>query len=914
MAYDKSRVSQANSDHTAVHDEAAARISALERSLATGLPPANAAAINQIETDWKKVQADWAAVQGIINTLVGPTGAPGATGPMGPAGRSVVVTNGVSKPPTPNMGDVHLNPPDANGHVDVVVYDGKQWVSVDGKDGKDGRDGVDGAKGDKGDKGDQGVQGNPFDYQGQTPLGSGQPTVPATQANVGHAWHETGTRNLWISTWDYNTSTASWVRWIDALPAGIKGDVGQPGRSAYQIWLDLGHGGSESDFINALKVKGDRGDAGDPGVQGPPGETLKVQGIVASKTTLPNGPAPLTVIVTQDSKHLWVFDPSSPLASPGTATGEAPSGWVDLGEISGPPGPPGPRGQGVVQTTADLPVLPRAGLSYFVLDTAEVYQWDQTSGWHSIGQPGLAELRQLLELELSRFATGISHGEPVQTIGELSPPVGAKPNEFFIVGSLPTGRWAGHAGELAWKTGNVLANGQDEWLFAAPDRGDTHMVEKDWTGSPNNYANCLMSWTGTGWVKVGSMSAAALGAGSTVGMIAYFAKGALPRGWIECNGATFDGDVYPQLKAHLGGTTLPDLRGRFFRAKDSSQTVGTRVDDTTRYPRNAIVAFASPAGTHHHNVRLPRHPSDSGHDVNPYNPGGTNYDHPFDTEDAGDHWHAIEFRSGWDSETAPKHTILIAAICAVDAGREGIQGPPGLQGLTGAKGDTGARGPAGETFKINGIVATPTDLVPAPAALSTFVVQSNGHLYVYDASSNAAVTAADVAAPGYAGAPVGYVDLGKVEGPQGPQGVAGTVTITGVTALGPGATPTVTNNGTAQDARLEIGIPAGPPGQTGPSGPAGPQGPAATVRIGRVTDAAPGAPTQVTNTGSDSNVVLDFVLQPGTPGPAGAPGPQGNPGIDGNTLTMVVAKGGTPATTPPAGTTFTKGMLAVVLK
>lgn len=78
--------------------------------------------------------------------------------------------------------------------------------------------------------------------------------------------------------------------------------------------------------------------------------------------------------------------------------------------------------------------------------------------------------------------------------------------------------------------------------------------------------------------------------------------------------------------------------------------------------------------------------------------------------------------------------------------------------------------------------------------------------------------------------------------------------------------------------------PQGPKGDTGPVGPAGPQGPKgdtgstgtpATITIGTVSTGAPGTNASVTNSGSDSNAVFNFVI------PAGAPGPQGPVGADG---------------------------------
>ena len=59
-------------------------------------------------------------------------------------------------------------------------------------------------------------------------------------------------------------------------PQGNPGKDGKDGKSAYQLWLDNNHKGTEQDFLNSLKgpkgEQGLKGDKGDQGIQGPKGD------------------------------------------------------------------------------------------------------------------------------------------------------------------------------------------------------------------------------------------------------------------------------------------------------------------------------------------------------------------------------------------------------------------------------------------------------------------------------------------------------------------------------------------------------------------------------------------------------------------------------------------------------------------
>ena len=58
---------------------------------------------------------------------------------------------------------------------------------------------------------------------------------------------------------------------------GINGKYGENGLSAYEIWLNQGNTGTETDFLNSLK--GDKGEQGERGLQGEQG----IQGIQGEK-------------------------------------------------------------------------------------------------------------------------------------------------------------------------------------------------------------------------------------------------------------------------------------------------------------------------------------------------------------------------------------------------------------------------------------------------------------------------------------------------------------------------------------------------------------------------------------------------------------------------------------------------------
>ena len=252
--------------------------------------------------------------------------------------------------------------------------------------------------------------------------------------------------------------------------------------------------------------------------------------------------------------------------------------------------------------------------------------------------------------------------------------------------------------------------------------------------------------------------------------------------------------------------------------------------------------------------------------------------HSYTFSPANDGW--LRLYGGGDS-TVNQAAFLdnqYARFAVGDLWVEGtIQGPgavaQGYSGPTGLTGPTGAPGPA--TISIGATNSGPTASVSmsasgTPTAAVLDFVLPNGP-----------------PGPPGPGGPAGAPGAGTpgLQGPPGPTGPA-TVTV-GSTTTGPAS---VTNSGTSTNAVLNFVLPNGPVGPYGPPGAAstvpGPPGPAGptTITVGSTT----AGPASVTNSGTSTNVVLDFVVPAGTPGTPGTPGSGGSAtfnGILGDTST-----------------------------
>ena len=208
-----------------------------------------------------------------------------------------------------------------------------------------------------------------------------------------------------------------------------------------------------------------------------------------------------------------------------------------------------------------------------------------------------------------------------------------------------------------------------------------------------------------------------------------------------------------------------------------------------------------------------------------------------------------------------------------DTGDPGLQGPKGDPGETGPQGPEGPQGPQGEPGKGLTVLDYYADLeslqaaVQSPAAGDAYGVGAAEPYDIYICSPTK-----------------GWVNNGPLQGAQGPQGPQGEPGPQGPPGAdgAPGAKGDTGPEGPQgkQGPQGETG-PQGPAGQDGAPGEQGPAGTAATIAVGTVTASDPGSTPQVTNSGTASAAVFDFVLPRGAQGPAGADGAPGADGQDG---------------------------------
>ena len=205
----------------------------------------------------------------------------------------------------------------------------------------------------------------------------------------------------------------------------------------------------------------------------------------------------------------------------------------------------------------------------------------------------------------------------------------------------------------------------------------------------------------------------------------------------------------------------------------------------------------------------------------------------FNAESAANHVRAAERESQNAQKYAKKAKDISenvnVFIPAVDAdgtltwtNKAGLANPAAVN-IKGPQGVQGEKGDPGTGIKIKGKYDSLSALQAAhPTANEGDAYMAGVNLYVWNGNV--------------------WIDCGNIQGPKGDKGDAGDTGAAGA---------------------------QGPQGVQGLQGLQGPAGNAATITIGSVTTSAPGTSAQVTNSGTESAVVLDFVLPKGKDGADG---------------------------------------------
>lgn len=255
----------------------------------------------------------------------------------------------------------------------------------------------------------------------------------------------------------------------------------------------------------------------------------------------------------------------------------------------------------------------------------------------------------------------------------------------------------------------------------------------------------------------------------------------------------------------------------------------------------------------------------------------------------------------------------VADILNGSAGAKGDKGDAGAQGPQGPQGETGADGvsPTVSLTAIdNGTRITITDADgehtadiqngatgPQGATGATGSAGADGYsptVEIAEIDGGKRITITDKTGThtadimnGVAGATGAKGDTGAT-GATGAAGADGYSPTVSITQTDTGATITITDKSGDHTATISNGKDGttGATGAAGKDGTNGKDGAAATITIGAVTTGDAGTAASVTNAGTASAAVLNFVIPKGEKGDTGAQGPQGETGTTGPAYTL----------------------------
>jgi len=293
-------------------------------------------------------------------------------------------------------------------------------------------------------------------------------------------------------------------------------------------------------------------------------------------------------------------------------------------------------------------------------------------GWRRIGITEFATYADLVAYNAPQGAQALSHDFEVVFLRTLAGGVPTwRPITSYVATEaaiLATQNITGMQA-VATDSARTYVNDGTRWIEQPIRHYDTEAqllaaIPPENTLAWANDTSHIFTWTNAkGWLGLNT----GMDDPIPLGAIMDFPVRAIPNGWLECDGSAIPaGARYDDLRAVLGTTNLPDLRGLFTRGAKTGEALLSKVNWTTGRPRNT--AFTTDTqGNHAHSFQ--RGSANFSGDIRyqdttftPINSagGGTTVGNGINA--AGNHAHTVN--GGGDAETAPDHARLVKCIKA----------------------------------------------------------------------------------------------------------------------------------------------------------------------------------------------------------------------------------------------------------
>jgi hypothetical protein len=309
-------------------------------------------------------------------------------------------------------------------------------------------------------------------------------------------------------------------------------------------------------------------------------------------------------------------------------------------------------------------------------DTGNMYV-RTPNGWRRIGITEFATYADLVAYNAPLGAQALSHDFEVVFLRTLSGGVPTwRPITSYVATEaaiLATQNISGMQA-VATDSARTYVNDGTRWVEQPIRHYDTEAqllaaIPPENTLAWANDTSHIFTWTNAkGWLGLNT----GMDDPIPLGAIMDFPVRAIPNGWLECDGSAIPaGARYDDLRAVLGTTNLPDLRGLFTRGAKTGEALLSKVNWTTGRPRNTLTGTTGTDGSHRHmeggtqwhQTDVPWGGGTAANGVTGAWRNEPGWIHPW-TSTEGAHSHNVVIGGGGDTETAPDHARLVKCIKA----------------------------------------------------------------------------------------------------------------------------------------------------------------------------------------------------------------------------------------------------------